>query len=90
LANFNQLDIRIDKKYNFKRVTLDLFIDVQNAVAFAAPSLPRYSFKRNVDNSGFETTDGKAISADGSNAIPILVPNDPGQPIPTIGFILEF
>ncbi len=90
LASFNQLDIRVDKKYNFKRVTLDLFLDIQNVVAFAAPSFPRYAFKRTDDNSGFATTDGNAIQADGSNAIPVILPNDPGRPLPTIGFILEF
>ena len=90
LASFNQLDIRVDKKYNFKRVTLDLFLDIQNVIPFAAPAFPRYAFKRTDDNSGFATTDGRAIQADGSNAVPIILPNDPSRPLPTIGFILEF
>ncbi|MBL7933863.1 MAG: TonB-dependent receptor, partial [Bacteroidia bacterium] len=61
LMTFNQLDLRIDKKFNFKRTTLDLFIDIQNALLFKQESAPSYTFKRNADNTGFETTDGMPV-----------------------------
>lgn len=90
LMTFNQLDIRIDKKFNFKRTTLDVFIDVQNALLFKQESAPSYTFKRNADNTGFETTDGKAVSFDGSNAVPVILQNKDLSVTPTLGFIFEF
>ncbi len=90
LAAFKQLDFRLDKKYNFKKTTLDLFIDIQNALLFKQQSNPDYTFKRNIDNTGFETSDGQAIKADGSNAIPVILTNYSTSVTPTIGFIFEF
>lgn len=90
LMTFNQLDLRIDKKFNYKRTTLDLFIDVQNALLFKQESAPYYTFKRNADNTGFESTDNKAVSLDGSNAIPVILENKSLSVTPTIGFIFEF
>jgi len=90
LINFNQIDLRIDKKYNFKHTTLDLFIDVQNLFRFAGPSLPQYTFKRNADNTDFLTTDGQPLQQNGSNAIPLILQDDNPFFVPTIGFIFEF
>ncbi len=90
LQTFNQLDLRIDKKFNFKRTSLDVFIDVTNLFAFNQQSPPNYTFKRNADNTGFETTDGKAIQQDGSNAIPVILPNNSKLSTPSIGLIFEF
>ena len=90
LALFNQLDLRIDKKFNFKRTSLDLFIDVQNVLLFRQQSAPNYTFKRNADNTGFETTDGNTIKNDGSNAVPVILQNNDLSATPTIGIIFEF
>jgi hypothetical protein len=90
LIAFQQLDIRIDKKFNFRKFTLDVFLDITNAAGFRNPDLPDYSFKRNADNSGFETTDGQALRLDGSNAIPVLLRDETALITPAIGFILEF
>lgn len=90
LKPFQQADIRIDKKINFKKTSLDLYIDVQNAARFTSEGIPNYTFKRNTDNTGFATTDGNAVKADGSNAIPVLLNNDNTTFVPTIGFIFEF
>jgi hypothetical protein len=90
LGGFNGSDIRIDKKWNFKKTTIDLFIDVNNWYAAKSVAVPSYTFKRTEDNSAFTTTDGSVIKADGSNAIPVLLRNDEAQFTPTIGFIVEF
>lgn len=90
LINFNQFDIRVDKKINFKRATLDLYIDIVNALAFANPNFPNYTFRRTDDNSGFLTTDGQALQADGSNGIPLLLQDQSALVTPAIGFIFEF
>lgn len=90
LDNFSQLDIRLDKKWNFRRTTFDLFLDVTNVLASVAPQAPTYTFQRNADNTAFATTDGQALRADGSNAIQILLGEEAGSPLPTIGFTFEF
>jgi outer membrane receptor for ferrienterochelin and colicin len=90
LTAFNAGDIRIDKKWNFKRTTLDLFLDVQNFYGSKAAGIPQYTFKRNETNTDFVTTDGQPVRQDGSNAIPVILPNIEGTILPTIGFIIEF
>ncbi len=90
LSNFNQFDFRIDKKWNFKRLTLDVFLDVQNAFVFLNAEFPQYTFERLADNSEFATTDGQALRPDGSNGIPLILGNNDPSAIPALGFILEF
>ncbi len=90
LGNFNQMDIRLDKKWNFKRVTLDVFVDIQNILNAVNPAPPNYTFQRTADGSAFVTTDGKALMADGSNAIPILLEDTEGSLLPSVGIVVEF
>ncbi|RAK62917.1 TonB-dependent receptor [Hymenobacter edaphi] len=90
LGSFQQLDFRLDKKINWRRTTLDLFIDLQNALAIVNPSQPSYTFQRLEDNSDFASTDGQPVRPDGSNAIPLLLTDDDALTTPTIGFIFEF
>jgi outer membrane cobalamin receptor len=90
VGNFSQMDLRVDKKWNFKRLTLDVFIDIQNLLNAASPAPPNYTFKRTEDGTAFITTDGKALAADGSNAIPLLLDNSDGSLLPTIGIVVEF
>lgn len=90
LGGFNSSDIRIDKKWNFRKTTIDLFLDITNWYAAKSVAIPSYTFKRTADNSSFATTDGSPIKANGSNAVPVLLKNDEAQFTPTIGFIIEF
>jgi CarboxypepD_reg-like domain/TonB-dependent Receptor Plug Domain len=90
LKPFTQLDVRIDKKWNYKKWTLDLYADISNITATKNDAIKPFTFKRNADNTAFATTDGKAINPDGSNAIPLILNNASGNLIPTIGFIIEF
>jgi hypothetical protein len=90
LRPFSQLDVRIDKKWNFNRLTLDIFLDVANVLASKTPGYDRYTFQRNADNTGFATTDDGPLQDDGRNAIPLILKNDDGNLVPTLGFILEF
>ncbi|WP_460612541.1 TonB-dependent receptor [Hymenobacter seoulensis] len=90
LGSFQQFDFRLDKKFNWRRTSIDLFLDVQNAFLLKNPSLPSYTFQRTDDNTGFITTDGQPIRPDGSNAVPTLLQDDDPTVTPTIGFILEF
>jgi hypothetical protein len=90
LNAFNSSDIRIDKKWNFKRVTLDLFLDVTNWYVAKVFQPDSYTFKRNDTNTAFVTTDGQPIQQNGSNAVPFLLSNNEANVLPTIGFIVEF
>lgn len=90
LPVFQQLDFRIDKKFNFKRTSLDLFLDFQNVFLYKTPYLPKFTFQRNEDNTGFATTDGNALAGDGSNAIPYIIGQNSATIVPSIGFIFEF
>lgn len=89
LPLFNQLDVRIDKKINFKRSALDVYLDFQNIGFSKVVSQDYYTFKRNPDNS-YVTTDGKPVAADGSNAVPVLIPNINQTIIPSLGVVFEF
>lgn len=90
LTAFSQLDLRIDKRFNFKNTALGIYIDIQNVLMQKNESMSNFTFKRNADNSGFETNDGQALKADGSNGIPVILENKSGRIIPSIGIIFEF
>lgn len=90
LGGFNSSDVRIDKKWNFRKTTIDLFLDVTNWYKARNPAIPSYTFKRTADNTAFMTTDGQPLKPNGSNGIPVLLKNDDPSVTPTIGFILEF
>lgn len=90
LNNFSQLDFRLDKKINFKKTSLNWFIDFQNVLMTVQYGAPYYTFKRKADNSGFETTDGKPLRTDGSNGIPVILNNESKTVTPSIGFTFEF
>lgn len=90
LGTFNQADLRVDKKWNMKRVTFDVFIDFQNVLMITSQANPQYAFERTPDNSAWATTDGNPIQSNGSNAIPKIIPNVNDTFLPTIGFIVEF
>ncbi len=79
LPAFSQLDVRVDKKWNFKKVALDVFIDVQNLLSQQIPQPIRYGLNR-------DETSGSLIT-------PLsLVAVEPQKTttIPTIGVILDF
>ncbi|SER43080.1 TonB-dependent receptor [Pedobacter rhizosphaerae] len=90
LAAFSQLDFRVDKRVNFKRTSFNFYIDIQNILMRKNASLPKYTFKRNADNSAFATTDGQPLRTDGTNGIPTILNTDSGNVIPSIGAIFEF
>ena len=90
LGGFNSSDVRIDKKINLRKLTIDLFLDVTNWYIAKNPVIPEYTWQRTADNRTFRTTDGLAIKADGSNAIPTRVKNDDPSVVPSLGVIVEF
>ena len=90
LKPLNQFDFRIDKKWNARRFTFDLFLDVQNAFVLPTPNYPDFVLTRATDGSGYVTTDGRPLQANGSNGIPTVLANNTPFVRPTIGFSVEF
>lgn len=78
LGAFSQLDVRIDKRWNFPRLSLDVFLEFQNALAQATPQAPEYALLRN--ESGEVTL---------PRQLDLLESND-GAFIPVIGIIVDF
>jgi hypothetical protein len=89
LPNYHSSDLRIDKKYNYKKTTFDFFLDITNWYGSMSVSPSVYIFESNPDGS-FKTSDGKTIKKDGSNAIPSLANSNRVLVTPTFGFIWEF
>jgi hypothetical protein len=85
LRSFNQLDIRADKGFYFKKWSLMLYVDVQNVLGSKAdqPDIlvntqPDGSVIRYVDNEGVERYKLRYI------------PNSAGTILPSIGIMVEF
>lgn len=99
LRAFNAADIRLDKKWNFKKWTLDLFLDIQNAFNSTNPTQPGFTLKRNADNS-IATSTGEAYNPgvfgnpqapnNRQLALPAILANSSGSRLPSIGFVIEF
>lgn len=78
LAIFSQLDLRIDKKLNFKKLAFDVFIEAQNVLSQDIPSPTDYGLNRNSMGMIVEPRSLVAIE------------NGAGQIIPSIGIVVDF
>ncbi len=90
LKAFSASDIRIDKKWYFKKISLDVFIDISNWWGAKSVAFPKYSFERDLATGAFLTSDNQPLLVNGSNGIPIIINDDDPVVLPTIGFIIEF
>lgn len=84
LAAFHQLDIRIDKKYYFKKWNLNWYIDIQNLYNFKAENQNYLLLVRDVN--GKPVTDPN----DSNKYLLKQKSNVSGQLLPTFGIIVEF
>lgn len=75
---FNQLDIRIDKKWNFRKVSLNLFLEIQNALNQDIPEPPSFGLNR--------TEEGVLIDPPQL----ILIDEESSSLLPIIGIVLDF
>ena len=80
---FHQLDIRIDKKYYFKKWALDIFLDIQNFFNQTSDLAPYVDLVR--DSNGAPVTDPN----DSSRYVLKQVSNTTGTIIPSIGIIVD-
>ncbi len=99
LEAFHAADLRIDKKFNFAKWSLDLFLDIQNVYNSLNPTPDGWTLKRNPDESiatatGVSYNPGVFGNPSAPNnrqqAIGVLLPQDSGSRLPSIGFVIEF
>jgi hypothetical protein len=82
-SSYQQLDIRVDKKWYYKRWTLDLYLDVQNAYGYLTELKPILDVERN--GNGQPIVDP---SKQGQYK-PNYITNTNGTVLPSIGIIIE-
>lgn len=79
LGAFNQTDIRVDKKWNMKGFTLNLFLEFQNALSQQSPQEPQFGLVRDVDGNATIPRTLTQIQSVGSD-----------QLLPTLGIVIDF
>jgi hypothetical protein len=79
LDPFSQLDIRVDKKWNFSGFSLDVFLDIQNVLAQDNPQIPQYGLDR--------TETGEVITPEELVQVSAL---SEGSILPSLGIVLNF
>lgn len=84
LKPFHQLDFRIDKKFYFKKWSLNIYFDMQNAYGFSVDQPPVLLLDR--DANGNAQTDPNNPAAYKTK----LIEDDSKSVLQTVGIIIEF
>ena len=84
LNSFQQLDFRVDKELFFKKWSLNLYLDVQNAYNFKSKDPDVLVLQRDANN--LPITDPN----DATRYRLKYLPSESGTVLPTIGIIVEF
>jgi outer membrane receptor for ferrienterochelin and colicin len=82
-SNYQQLDVRVDKKWYNKRWTLDLYFDIQNAYGYITELKPILDVQR--DGNGLPILDPN----NSSQYQPNFITNTNGTVLPSVGIIVE-
>jgi hypothetical protein len=84
LANFNRLNVRVTRRWYMERVNLDLYFDVQNALAQKIEGQPFIDVQR-------DATGAPIVNPDKPDSYLITnLPNQQGTVLPSIGIIVVF
>ena len=84
MTSTHALDLRVDKEFYFKKWTLNLYTDVQNAYNFQSESEPIYT---NKDVNGDVLKD---LGGDPAKQGLRILDNTSGSILPTVGIIVKF
>ena len=79
IGAFSQGDIRIDKKWNFKNLSFNFYIDIQNFLSQSTPEPQEYGLQRDIDGSIIIPRNIVPIDTDSPNSL-----------IPSFGFVFDF
>ena len=80
LNAFNLADIRIDKKWNFEKLSFNFFFEIQNFLGQPNPTPEEYGLNRNVSGEVILPRSLVSVSSDEGNS----------SPLPSFGFVLYF
>lgn len=72
LKTFSQLDVRVDKKWNFQQLSLNIFLEVQNVLGQNIPRPPEYGLSRDTNGNLISPTSLSEITQDTSTRIPSI------------------
>jgi hypothetical protein len=92
LRGFQSLDVRVDKKWNFAKWSLNFYLDIQNVLNTLNPTPPSFTVRRD-SNGNIVTRSGEPYVrgiTPPTDLIPRLLPGDSGARLPTIGIFVEF
>jgi hypothetical protein len=84
LKDFYQLDVRVDKKYPFKKFNLNVYLDIQNITYNQYETQPQLVLDR--DGSG----NAQDVPGDPTSFKTKLLDNTSGNILPSLGVIFEF
>ncbi len=79
LNDFTKLDVRVDKRWNFKSTSMNFYIDIENLLMDEIPVPPEYGLQR----------DGDLNITNPRNLIEVISDNRSSL-IPSIGFVFDF
>jgi hypothetical protein len=82
-GTYQQLDVRVDKKWYNKRWTLDLYFDIQNAYGYQTQLKPLLDVQRDVLGNPIVDPNNP------TQYLPNSIPNTNGTVLPTVGIIVE-
>ena len=71
--------MRLDKKWSFKKWSLDLFLDVQNALGTANPTEPSFGLDRDAQGTVLQP-----------RRLTEIQQPDTGSPLPSLGVVINF
>ncbi|WP_206540698.1 TonB-dependent receptor [Kordia jejudonensis] len=75
---FSQLDVRIDKKWNFEKLSLNVFVEAQNILGQEIPQTPQFGLARNANGTVAQPRSLQQIETES------------GQIIPSLGVVIDF
>jgi len=79
LDAYSQLDIRVDKKWNLNKLSIDVFLEIQNILAQVNPQVPQFGLDRT--DSGDVITPRELVQVNTENSANVL---------PSIGLVVNF
>ncbi len=84
LKSFHSLDVRVDKKFFWKFLSLDIYVDIQNIYNFKAEQPPYIDMVRDADGNPLNDP------ADPAKYQAKYINGPSGSILPTLGLIIEF
>ena len=79
LDTFNQVDLRIDKKWNYNKWTLNVFLEIQNILGSDIPQEPEFGLSRDADGNELAPRSlVEIMSVEGASVLP------------SIGIVIDF